>query len=239
MAPTPTSRLALLKPDAADLYTVTIHNGNMDILNSIGGIQLCTSGTRPGTPYPDQAIKETDTGRIYVWNAAGPAWVEIFDPADYTPPAPVPETRKLVGGKRYDGSSVVLTTGPNSTTEVITGMDTGTLAVEANTAYIVKATIDWDSTVAADRFDFRIRLTDATGAVLSLKNNQLFQTAAVRETTYLEGLHLQGASAGSIIAVATVQRRSGTGTARIYKSTTTRPSIRLERLGATSQMTQV
>jgi hypothetical protein len=236
MAPTPTSRLALLKPDASDLYNVGIQNGNMDILNQIGGIQLCTSGTRPGSPYPDQAIRESDTGRIMVWN--GTTWTEIFDPTDYTYTPPViPPT--LIGGKIYDGSSAVMTTLPNSTVETLTGMDIGTLAVEANTSYVVKAAIDWDSSVAADRFDFRLRLTNVSGTVLALVNNQLFQTATVRETLYMEGIHRQGASAGTITAVATMQRRSGTGTGRIYKSTTTRPWIRLERLGLTTLLTQV
>jgi hypothetical protein len=55
----------------------------------------------------------------------------------------------------------------------------------------------------------------------------------------MEGIHRQGASAGTITAVATMQRRSGTGTGRIYKSTTTRPWIRLERLGLTTLLTQV
>lgn len=228
MAYSETTRYDLRKPDPNDLYDVGIANFNMDALDKVGGITRVTSSTRPSTPLADQAIYETDTGRIMVWNAAGPAWVNL----------PLTADRPLVGGKRYDGSSAVLTTLPNSTVETLTGMDTGSLALEANTSYSVKAAIDWDSTVAADRFDFRLRLTNVSGTVIALVNNQLFQTSAIRETLYMDGLLLQG-SAGSVTVVATMQRRSGTGTGRIYKSTTTLPWIRIEKMGATSLLTQV
>jgi hypothetical protein len=227
----------LLKPDANDLYAVSIQNGNMDKLDTVGGIRRVTSGTRPTAPLVDSTIHETDTGKILTWD--GDSWEEVFDPADYVPPpaAIVPPT--FIGGKRYDGSSAVLATLGNNANETLTGMDTGTRAVEANTAYSVNAAVDFDSTVAGDRFDFRLRLTDVTGTVLALSNNVLFSTAATRQTLYLEGYHLQGAAPGNIFVVVTMQRRSGTGTGRIYKSTTTRPWTRVDRLGASSLWTQV
>jgi hypothetical protein len=89
MPPTPTSRLGLLKPDSTDLYNVGIPNGNMDRLDAVGGIQRCLSTSRPSTPFQDQAIKETDTGKILVWAPGSPgSWVTIFNPSDYiyTPP---------------------------------------------------------------------------------------------------------------------------------------------------------
>lgn len=237
MPPTPTPRYGYLKPDPDDLYNVSITNGNSDIADAVGGIRRVTSGTRPSGPLIDTAIFETDTEKILVWD--GDSWETIFDPADYVPPAAPTVPPVLIGGKRYDGGSAVLTTLPNSATETLTGMDTGTRAVEANTCYRVVANIDYDSTVAGDRFDFRLRLTDLTGTVLGLVNNRAFTTTGARETLNIEGMHFQGAAPGSILCVATMQRRSGTGTGRIYRSTTTRPFIRLERLGASSLMTQV
>ncbi len=229
MPPTPTTDLGLLKPDEDDLYNIGIPNSNMDILEAVGAApQRVTSSTRPSTPVRRQVIIETDTGRIMQWD--GDSW-EIV----YAPPT-IPAV--LIGGKRYDGADNTLTTLPNSTAETLSGMDTGSLALVANTAYRVVAVVEWDSSVAADRFDFRIRQTDVTGTIIGLKQNVLFQTSGVREQLYLEAPYYRGGTDGSVTFVLTMQRRSGTGTGRIYRTVQVRPSIRVERLGATSLLAQ-
>lgn len=49
----------------------------MGISNVASNLQpgVCTSTTRPTTPYEGQSIYETDTDRIYIWK--GSSWVEV------------------------------------------------------------------------------------------------------------------------------------------------------------------
>ena len=70
---TSTPRLALIKPAGTDLVSLSDINANYDKLDTNAGIFLCTSGTRPATPYSGQLIFETDTRRILQWS--GSAWV--------------------------------------------------------------------------------------------------------------------------------------------------------------------
>lgn len=41
---------------------------NMDIIDAHPGILVCTSTTRPATPWPGQVIFETDTGELFLFN---------------------------------------------------------------------------------------------------------------------------------------------------------------------------
>jgi hypothetical protein len=70
---TSTPRLALTKPAGTDLVSLADINANYDKLDTNAGIFLCTSVTRPGTPYSGQLIFETDTRRILQWS--GTSWV--------------------------------------------------------------------------------------------------------------------------------------------------------------------
>lgn len=83
MTPTPTTNLALLKPDANDLYNISVFNGNVDIIDTIGRITVCTSITRPATPYPYQPIFETDTDLLRVWVPGSPGAWSTLDPGGY------------------------------------------------------------------------------------------------------------------------------------------------------------
>lgn len=77
-----TTRLDLYKPgggstglilpdEAADIDKI---NDNMDIIDAAMGAFICTSGTRPGSPFDGQIIYETDTKKILVYKSVGAVW---------------------------------------------------------------------------------------------------------------------------------------------------------------------
>lgn len=68
---TTTTRLGLRKPATTDLVTVgTDLDGNYDLIDLAVGDTICTTSTRPSTPWSGQTIYETDTGKEAIWNAA-------------------------------------------------------------------------------------------------------------------------------------------------------------------------
>jgi hypothetical protein len=74
-----TTRLALYKPDPAGtefVSVVTDINNNLDNLDSKVGFVACTSGTRPGSPFNGMSIRETDTGKVYIWDGA--VWRQLL-----------------------------------------------------------------------------------------------------------------------------------------------------------------
>ncbi|MDX3575992.1 hypothetical protein [Streptomyces sp. FL07-04A] len=81
---TTTSRVGLYKPldDGSELVNVAQDlNGNTNLLDAAVGYQVCTSSTRPSSPYSGKPIMESDTSyRTYFSNGTSPAsasWVEI------------------------------------------------------------------------------------------------------------------------------------------------------------------
>lgn len=79
-----TSRLSLYKadPGTGEPVDVTKINANMDKIDAAIGPADVTSTTRPATPYPNQFIRESDTRRLYVWNATNTSWDEIQMPVN-------------------------------------------------------------------------------------------------------------------------------------------------------------
>lgn len=76
---TTTTRLGLRKPARTDLVAVlTDLDGNYDAIDAAVGITVCTSTTRPSTPYDGQSIYETDTHNRLVWDGSG--WVHLTIP---------------------------------------------------------------------------------------------------------------------------------------------------------------
>lgn len=74
-----TSRVGLFKPaaDGSELVNVvTDLNNNLDKIDSWLGATICTSGTRPGSPWSGQIIRESDTAKMYCWSGA--AWVQLL-----------------------------------------------------------------------------------------------------------------------------------------------------------------
>lgn len=85
---TTTTRLGLRKPDPDPFTGDYVSagddlNDNWDNLDGKIPFVVCTSGTRPGTPYDGQPIRETDTGDAYVWDAGNAKWCRIMV-EDYT-----------------------------------------------------------------------------------------------------------------------------------------------------------
>jgi hypothetical protein len=71
---TSTTRLALTKPDTTDLVDISVLNTNFNKIDSAAGAFVCTSTTRPATPYSGQIIYETDTDQSFVWDSATSSW---------------------------------------------------------------------------------------------------------------------------------------------------------------------
>lgn len=76
-----TTRLLLNKPnpdpETGDFVDVAKLNENFDKLDAAIGATICTSTTRPAIPFDGQFIRETDTRRLYVWNASQTAWDQV------------------------------------------------------------------------------------------------------------------------------------------------------------------
>lgn len=85
---TTTSKLGLTKPDGADLVDVAVLNTNFDKLDTSMGATICTSTTRPSTPYNGQFIYETDTANVLVYKTATTSWT-IVSGATVSDTAPV------------------------------------------------------------------------------------------------------------------------------------------------------
>ena len=96
MSSTATSRLGIIKPTPGTGEPVNLQtqiNDSWDKVDAAISSTVCTSGTRPSVPFDGQIIRETDTRRVYIWNATQSAWDEIAShdllTADWVPFTPV------------------------------------------------------------------------------------------------------------------------------------------------------
>jgi hypothetical protein len=82
MASTFTPNLNLEKPSADMDYDVSVPNANMDKIDALlARVVICTSTTRPSSPFAGLMAFESDTGLLIVRNAANTAWLlytEVF-----------------------------------------------------------------------------------------------------------------------------------------------------------------
>jgi hypothetical protein len=74
--PTYTTRLGLTKQAGSENVNIGLINDVLDILDASVGVTVCTSGSRPASPFQGRAIYETDTGKILVNSgaSASPSW---------------------------------------------------------------------------------------------------------------------------------------------------------------------
>lgn len=81
-----TARLGMNKPNpdpvTGDPVDITKLNENFDKIDAAINATLCTSTTRPSSPFQGQVIQETDTGRIYA--RIGSSWVQFLISAGAT-----------------------------------------------------------------------------------------------------------------------------------------------------------
>lgn len=74
---TTTAKMALRKPATSDTVNVTTDiSDSMQKLDDTLPTYVCTSSTRPGTPFTGQLIFETDTKVYRIWDAA--AWRKVL-----------------------------------------------------------------------------------------------------------------------------------------------------------------
>lgn len=83
MSETTTTRLALVKPTpgSGEPVDVSDHlNGNWDKVDAAVGAFVCTSGTRPtgADRWAGRIIRETDTGKMYIWDATAVLWRQML-----------------------------------------------------------------------------------------------------------------------------------------------------------------
>jgi len=122
VAPTaPANSITLARIQIPALAT-SIANANITDLRTKAGLwsgtTVCTSSTRPASPYTGQLIFETDTGKVQKWS--GSAWVELLDftSADtrYVQPSSTSFLKKLAYADLSGGaaSSLAITSIPNT-----------------------------------------------------------------------------------------------------------------------------
>jgi hypothetical protein len=83
-----TTRLGLKKPGGGstgsilpdEVVDIDDLNNNADKLDDAVGFKLCTSTTRPSTPFDGQVIRETDTKNLLYFSVSGSRWVPIDTP---------------------------------------------------------------------------------------------------------------------------------------------------------------
>jgi hypothetical protein len=71
---TTTTKLALTKPDGTDLVDIAVLNANADKIDTASGAFVCTSTTRPASPWNGQLIFETDTLNALVYRTSSTSW---------------------------------------------------------------------------------------------------------------------------------------------------------------------
>lgn len=81
MAELVTARLTLVSPDPGTSEPVDLSDhlaANWAKIDASIGAAPCTSGTRPGSPFDGQLIRETDTRQMYMWNATQARWDQVI-----------------------------------------------------------------------------------------------------------------------------------------------------------------
>lgn len=80
----PTTRLNMAQPAGIDFVDpVAAISNQMGVIDNSILTTICTSITRPGSPFAGQEIYETDTNKLYFWTGA--IWQLISDGVDLPP----------------------------------------------------------------------------------------------------------------------------------------------------------
>lgn len=208
-----TSNFGFRKPLQTEDYNIDDQNFNWEKADTMIGLHLCTSLTRPGSPALRQQIYETDTGQTYVWDGA--VWVRT--------------TAGTVSVKRWNTPATLATN--SNQNEFYTGMSTGDIYLEAERLYRLRAAIEWDCSATDKEITFRIRQSAVAGALWGMSRSQPSAESDERYTQYVEAIIITNESAGDRDFLVTAQREtSGTATVRTYGSLNF-PFMNIELLG--------
>ena len=157
---------------------------------------VCTSTTRPSSPYKGQTIYETDTGRLLVYYGATTGW-------------------QLPWGQPWGAvsisSNIAASSATSGTTEL--SVSTGqTFTAVANRNYqIVYSTTAFNASGSDAIFEVRLRKDNTSGTQLHLAK---FVTGVPYYRNLVTVSTVFTASAGSFTPVATFKRDFGAGTAQ-------------------------
>ena len=154
---------------------------------------VCTSTTRPSSPYKGQTIYETDTGRLLVYYGVTTGWQ-----------LPWGQPWGLITSATQ---TAYLTT--SGTTE-LTVFSTGSFTWVANRNYLITLSMSPYDTTASSTYLMRVRNNSAAGTVLQ---SQYLDTVLNRYTPMSFSWVQSGVAAGSSSGLFfTCTRASGTGT---------------------------
>lgn len=181
-----TTKIDLYKPGGGSTGTITPDetadidklNDNFDKIDDAVGAFVCTSSTRPGTPWDGQIIFETDTNTFKVWN--GSAWVT----------STITESVTLTNAVTLSNKTL---TSPQETTTVSATAATGTINFDT----VTQADLYYTSSASAN-FTLNFRGDGSTTLASRLSVGQT-ATVVFRNTNgstayYLTGVTVDGTS---------------------------------------------
>lgn len=156
MSVTLTTRLGLVKVTPGTGQAVDVQaqlNAAWDKIDSFIGATICTSSTRPLTPFDGQIIRETDTRRVYVRNATQSSWDQVMvTGGTWGGSLSVAGTLTVTGGL-VDGSLTRFRTTDsaprNNSTSLLNDSDL-VIPVAANAKYVMDGFFLYTSNATAD-----------------------------------------------------------------------------------------
>jgi len=184
----------------------------MGITNQVPSSRLiqpgvCTSTTRPASPYEGQAIYETDTDKVLYWS--GSAWYPNWN---------LPWGQIAYATKTSNQGSI-------TTTADVAGLSVTFTAVE-NRRYAISTEGMMLSTVAGDNFNWII--ADGSNNILTLKSFHLY---SVSLGVFTGAKIVHSPAAGSFTYKIRAQRNGGTGSGTVIAASTYPAFILVEDIG--------
>lgn len=150
----------------------------MAISSSASGLRpgVCTSTTRPTTPYTGQIIYETDTGYLRVWD--GSAWDYLSQKQDTTTNLPISD----IGGAWTSWTPTLTASTTNPT--LGTGSDASGRYAQINKSVFFYATFTFGTGAAAGTGSYQISLPiTAKNALNVVGSGWLYDSSANRLET--------------------------------------------------------
>ena len=178
---------------------------------------VCTSTTRPATPFEGQAIFETDTDRMLIWS--GSAWIEVSSMLTKAP--------RGVVARAVSSTNYVLT----SSTVVATGM-TVTFTASADRLYKITYYEPQGQTpnLANNNSQTTLRVTNASGTILG--NSVIINETANMDQAQLIIVTTRTFSAGSVTLVGCGITSSTNGSPTFIRDSGREALLLVEDIGA-------